>query len=76
VSTLRSSPFSHSWGASIYAKVVAINVYGNSLISNEGNGAIITTSPDSPINLTEDTTLRTKSTIGLIWTAAAFTGGA
>jgi len=76
VTAIRAAPFSHSWGASIYAKVFATNVYGNSLVSNEGNGAIITTTPDAPINLAEDTSLRTKSTLGLTWTQAEFTGGA
>ena len=76
VNALRAYPFSLSWGTSIYAKVVATNLYGSSLVSNEGNGAIITTTPDSPINLTEDTSLRTKSTLGLSWSQAAFNGGA
>jgi hypothetical protein len=76
VASLRASPFSLEWGSSVYAKVVAINSYGNSLVSNEGNGAIITTTPDAPINLTENTLIRTKSTIGLTWSQAAFNGGA
>jgi len=76
VTALRSSPYSLQWGASVYAKVLAINVYGNSLNSEEGNGAIITTTPDSPINLAEDSTHRTKSTLGLTWSQAEFTGGA
>lgn len=67
VTSLRDSPFSLSWGTSIYAKVVATNVYGSSRVSNEGNGAIITTTPDSPLNLAEDTSRRTKSTLGLTW---------
>ena len=61
VASLRASPFSLEWGSSVYAKVVAINSYGNSLISNEGNGAVITTTPDAPISLAEDTSLKTKS---------------
>ena len=75
VIALRSSPYSLQWGASVYAKVLATNIYGNSLISDEGNGAIITTTPDSPINLAEDTAFRTKSSLGLTWSKAAFTGG-
>jgi hypothetical protein len=42
------------WGSSIFAKVIAVNLYGDSLISLEGNGAIITTNPDAPINLLEN----------------------
>jgi hypothetical protein len=64
------------WGSSIYAKVIAINFYGDSLESLEANGAIITTTPDAPINLVEDYSLRTKSTLGIVWEKASFIGGA
>jgi len=67
VTVLRSSPYNLQWGASVYAKIVATNIYGNSLVSDEGNGAIITTTPDHPLNLAEDTAQRTKSTLGLTW---------
>jgi hypothetical protein len=76
VTALRASPFSLAWGSSVYSKVVAKNIYGSSLESSAGNGAVITTTPDSPINLAEDTSLRTKSTLGLLWTKADFNGGA
>jgi hypothetical protein len=67
VSSLRTTPYSLQWGDSVYAKVLATNIYGNSLVSDEGNGAIITTTPDRPLNLAEDTLQRTKSTLGLTW---------
>jgi len=76
VTALRSSPYSLEWGASVFAKVFATNNYGNSLVSDQGNGAIITTTPDHPINLAEAPTQRTKSTLGLTWSQAPFTGGA
>jgi len=68
VTVLRAAPFNLPWGSSVYAKVVAKNIYGNSLESLNGNGAIITTTPDAPINLAEDYSVRTKSTLGLTWT--------
>ena len=46
VTALRASPFSLAWGTSVYAKVVAKNLYGSSLVSSVGNGAVITTTPD------------------------------
>jgi hypothetical protein len=64
-----------AWGSNILAKVIAINNYGNSLESNVGNGAIITTTPGTPTNLTENTTFRTKSSLGLTWNSPNFTGG-
>jgi hypothetical protein len=75
VTSLKASPYSLEWGASVFAKVVAINIYGYSVESTEGNGAVITTSPDAPINLVEVAEDRTKSTLGLSWDAPVFTGG-
>ena len=54
IDTLRNSPFNLVWGDSIVAKVTAINAYGSSLSSIEGNGAIIVTVPDSPLSLEEN----------------------
>ena len=48
VSKLRAEPFSLEWGTSVYAKIIAINIYGDSVISEPGNGAIIITNPDTP----------------------------
>ena len=52
-----------------------MNAYGDSESSLEGNGAIITTSPDPPTNLIEETIYRTKSTLAFKWTPPLFTGG-
>jgi hypothetical protein len=49
VASLITTPYSIAWGEHIYAKISAINIYGNSLLSDAGNGAIIITYPDSPI---------------------------
>lgn len=76
VTTLRATPYSLAYGSSIFAKVTAINEKGASTESNPGNGAIIITNPDAPISLTEDTSKRTASTLGLTWAQAAFNGGA
>jgi hypothetical protein len=75
VTTLRTTPFSLAWGSNVYAKVIATNSYGNSIESVKGNGAIITTIPDVPTSVVEVYADRTKSTLGLTWTAPVFTGG-
>jgi hypothetical protein len=62
---LIAAPFSLDWGASVYAKVIATNIKGDSLESDAGNGAIIITSPDSPANLAEDSSIRDYTSIGL-----------
>jgi hypothetical protein len=75
VTALRTTPYSLEWGSSVFVKVIATNAYGNSVESTAGNGAIITTTPDVPTDLIEDSALRTKSTLGLTWTPPVFTGG-
>lgn len=51
--TLKQTPYSIEWGHSIWATVTAVNFYGDSIVSLAGNGAIILTEPDAPINLSD-----------------------
>jgi hypothetical protein len=74
--TLKAAPFSLPWGASVWAKVVAYNVYGDSETSDAGNGAIIFTYADAPLDLTEDISQRTASSITFTWNEGADNGGA
>ena len=53
VMTLREPPYNLEWGTHVFAKVIARNLYGDSVASFAGNGAKITTTPDSPTNLAE-----------------------
>lgn len=64
---MRASPYSHPWGATIWAKVKAINIVGESEFSEEGNGAIIKTLPDPPINLADNPGVTSKIQVGLTW---------
>lgn len=75
VSVLKAAPYSLPWGADVYAKVLATNIYGSSVDSAEGNGAMITTNPDEPTDLTEDYSQRTPTTLAITWTEPVFTGG-
>jgi hypothetical protein len=50
INALRALPYNLNWGDSIVIKLSAINAYGASAHSIEGNGAIILTNPDPPIN--------------------------
>jgi len=54
---LRESPYNIGWGSSIHAIITATNFYGTSVVSDDGNGAIILTVPDPPINLVNVPTL-------------------
>jgi hypothetical protein len=76
IASLMQAPFSHQWGATISAKVLAMNAYGNSLYSDLGNGAVIMTYADTPTNLIENYSQRAPTSLGLVWTAPATDGGA
>jgi len=54
---------------------VAVNVYGETDQSTEGNGAVYTRVPDAPVSLTEDNSVRTSTDNGLTWSAGAHDGG-
>jgi len=69
------SPFNLTWGSSVFAIVSATNNYGTSSFSSEGNGAVILTLPDAPINLKELTTNKSPTTIGLEWKDGINNGG-
>lgn len=75
VQSFKTHPYLLPWGADVYAKVIAINVYGASQESDAGNGAAIITYPDAPINLSEDYSLRTATAIGLQWEEGTANGG-
>lgn len=75
VAVFKTEPFNLEWGASVFAKVIATNIKGDSVVSDEGNGAIIIYSPDAPTNLLEDTSQRTSSTLGITWSPPEEDGG-
>jgi hypothetical protein len=72
---LHEADFSLPWASHVYAKVIATNLYGDSTESSEGNGAIIVAVPDIPVNLLEDYSQRSASTLGLTWEDGADPGG-
>jgi hypothetical protein len=51
ISVLRAAPFELPWGSSVFAKVMATNIFGNSIPSEAGFGAVIITKPDSPVDI-------------------------
>lgn len=75
VPVLMAAPFSLPWGSNIYAKVVAYNLYGDSVISEYGNEAIILRLPDAPLNLQETVEARTEQSIRFTWQAGLEDGG-
>jgi hypothetical protein len=76
VGVLRAEPFSIEWGESIWVKVGANNIIGAGPLSVEGNGAVMLTTPDPPINLSNVPALTSSSQIGLSWEPSPNDGGA
>lgn len=70
-----TSPYSLNWGDSIYAKVKATNIVGDSQESVEGNGAVILTKPDAPVTLANDGATTSATTIAMTWSEGAANGG-
>lgn len=75
ISTLLAAPYNVDGGDHIWAKVTASNVYGESDLSAEGNGAYYMREPDAPISLSEDLQGKTSTTINLIWADGVSNGG-
>lgn len=73
--TLIIAPYNVDGGDSIYAKVSSMNVYGESDLSEAGNGAYYERPPDKPISLAEDISVRSASTDGLTWADGINNGG-
>ena len=71
----RGEQFNLPWGSSIYAKVYAKNIMGDSITSAAGNGAIITTTPSAPIDLIFDYAISNAEQISISWSAPVETGG-
>jgi hypothetical protein len=75
ITTLRAGVFQLPWGSGVHAKVVAYNLFGDSLESAVGNGAIILTNPDAPVNLDETIASRSATSITLSWELGIENGG-
>jgi hypothetical protein len=75
VSTLLKYPFEIQWGSSIYARVKAYNVIGESSFSVPGNDAVILSVPSAPTNIVNVPEVTSGFEIGLAWFAPTTTGG-
>ncbi len=73
--TFTTSPYNLQWGQSVFAQVVATNIKGSSLTSLGGNGAVILTNPDAPLNFVNVALVTTGYQIGLSWTQGLSDGG-
>jgi len=72
---LKTTPYSIPWGESVFATITAVNYYGPSVESLPGNGAIIVTVPDAPIDLENLPLITNANQIGLNWQLGLSDGG-
>jgi hypothetical protein len=75
LSVLYVAPFNMVLGDHIYAKINAINSYGDSLASVPGDGAAVVFLPDSPVNLANNAAITSATTVGLSWSNGISNGG-
>ena len=75
ISVLLGSPFLLT--ESVYAKVAATNVIGDSIFSSVGNGALIALSfpPDAPVDLTRNEEKTSLTVLAFSWSDGASNGG-
>jgi hypothetical protein len=76
LSSLVTEPFLLQVGDSVWANVVASNLYGDSDVSMDGNGALIALVPDAPVNLVNDAAVTSASVIGITWAEGSANNGA
>ena len=69
------SPFSLIKDESVFAEIISVNVYGSSVYSTAGNGAVIQLVPDAPLNLTNDPTTTSDTLIRFTWSQGLSNGG-
>jgi hypothetical protein len=75
LTTLTTSPYSLSLGATIDVKLVTYNFYGDSAFSSVGSGANIVGLPDAPVSLQNDPSVTSALIIGLLWEDGASDNG-
>jgi hypothetical protein len=75
LSNLIIAPYEHVLDESVWVKIIAENFYGDSLISDTGNGGLVKLVPDAPINLANDATVTIDTLIKFTWEEGASNGG-
>jgi hypothetical protein len=59
----------------VFANIVAINRFGSSIPSSDGNGAVVVIVPTAPLNLINYPEITSASQIYFTWSNGAFDGG-
>ena len=73
--TLKASPFNLVKDDPVNVRIVSVNVYGDSVESVTGVGAVIQLIPDAPFSLANDPAVTTDTRIRFTWSDGASDGG-
>jgi hypothetical protein len=68
-------PYSLTKNDEVWAQVIAVNVYGESLISEAGNTGLVKLIPDAPLSLANDEAVTNDSQIKFTWIDGVSDGG-
>lgn len=71
-----AAPYNVVIGDNIFAKVLAVNIYGESDYSDLNSGATARRTPDAPFNLENLDSITDADSIGLSWFPGPSNGGA
>jgi hypothetical protein len=74
LATLTAAPFSLVQDDSVFVRIVTRTDYGDSVLSDPANGAIIWRVPDAPVSLQDDPTVTEDTRIKIVWSAGANSG--
>ena len=69
------APYNHILDESVWVKIIAENFYGDSLISDAGNGGLVKLVPDAPVNLANVPSVTSDNRIKFTWQQGASNGG-
>lgn len=73
--TLIVPPYALVMNEEVWAKIIAINYYGESLYSEPGNNGLVKLIPDAPVNLLDDRTVTNDDRIKFTYEQGASDGG-
>jgi hypothetical protein len=75
LSKLIIAPYDLVLDESVWVKIIAENFYGDSLISEPGNGGLVKLVPDAPVNLANDPIVTSDLRIKFTWQEGSSNGG-
>ena len=75
LNVLTAQPYNLPWGASVWAKIKARNIIGESAYSEPGNGSVILVVPDQPTQLMNLPKITNAYQVGITWVKPTNEGG-